>query len=57
MHSTSQSKSESPQPGIWFVVLLGVVALVHFTGCAAQEKKPQTVTEWMQQPRVGEAAR
>jgi hypothetical protein len=57
MHSTRQSKSESPQPGIWFAVLLGVVALAHFTGCAAQEKKPQTVTEWMQQPRVGEAAR
>ena len=26
-------------------------------GCAAEEKKPQTVTEWMQQPRVGETKR
>jgi hypothetical protein len=39
------------------MVLLAALGAVSIAGCAADEKKPLTITEWMQQPRVGETAR
>jgi hypothetical protein len=58
MDTTRQLNSQRPEPRKWLGVLLGTVALAigggSMTGCAAEEKKPQTVTEWMQQRRVGE---
>ena len=37
------------------IVLLAGLILLGFLGCAAEEKKPRTVNEWLQQPRVGDS--
>ena len=41
----------------WLFILFGAIVTITTAGCAAEEKKPQTVTEWMQQRRVGEDER
>jgi hypothetical protein len=54
-----------PQPGqsatakivgirTWQALLLAGLLASSFLGCAAEEKKPRTVNEWLQQPRVGD---
>lgn len=35
-------------------VLIAGCGLALATGCAAEDKKPRTVTEFLKQPRVGE---
>lgn len=61
METTRQLSFQGPEPRKWLGMLLGTVALAigggSILGCAAEEKKPQTVTEWMQQRRVGEEYR
>jgi hypothetical protein len=57
MDATRQLNFQRPQPRTRPGMLLGLLALTiggSIVGCAAEEKKPQTVTEWMQQRRVGE---
>jgi len=43
--------------GMLFAMLVVALGAAGVAGCAAPEKKPLTITEWMQQPRVGESAR
>jgi hypothetical protein len=40
-----------------FAGLLVAPALASIAGCATAEKEPLTVTEWLRQPRVGDALR
>ena len=39
------------------IVLTCLMGFVLTSGCAAEPKKPETVTEWMKQRRVGEELR
>jgi hypothetical protein len=61
MDITRQLNSLRPQPRKSFGVLLGMIVLSlcggGIVGCAAEDKKPQTVTEWVRQKRVGEEYR
>jgi hypothetical protein len=43
--------------GLGGIVLTCTLGLVLTAGCAAEPKKPETVTEWMKQRRVGEELR
>jgi hypothetical protein len=39
------------------IVILAALGALGVAGCASDDKHPKTMTEWIQQPRVGESAR
>jgi hypothetical protein len=55
MHA-SQATAAHPIPPLrqLLAVLMVGFGLALATGCAAEDKKPRTVTEFLKQPRVGE---
>jgi hypothetical protein len=45
---------QKPLLGLWLAMVVAGCGLAMATGCAVEDKKPKTVTEFLKLPRVGE---